>query len=93
MLVVVISRTAAMTMHERAVVLAAALSRGVGRRTAKEQTVLVMQEAEDDLHAAVLKALGPGTMRELPRSPRRSPRRCTRTATSAPRSSKRSSKR
>ena len=44
--------------HERAIVLVAALARGIGRRTDKERTDFLMQDAEDDLYAEALKQLG-----------------------------------
>ena len=52
-----VSRTKAI-VRERAIVLAAALARGVGRRTDNEQTDFLMQDAEDDLYAEALKQLG-----------------------------------
>jgi hypothetical protein len=52
-----VSRTAAI-MPERATVLAAALVRGIGWRTDSERVDLLMQDAEDDLHAEALKQLG-----------------------------------
>jgi len=52
-----VSRTEAI-MRERAIVLVAALAHGIGWRTDKERTDLLMQDAEDDLRTEGLKQLG-----------------------------------
>jgi dipeptidyl aminopeptidase/acylaminoacyl peptidase len=52
-----VSRTESI-VHERAVLLVVALARRVGRRTDNERTDLLMQDADDDLHAEALKQLG-----------------------------------
>jgi WD40 repeat protein len=44
--------------YERAIVLTAALSHGVGRRTDVERIDLLMQDAEDDLYVEALKQFG-----------------------------------
>jgi hypothetical protein len=52
-----VSRTEVI-VYDRAIVLAAALSRGVGQRTNMERIDLLMRDAEDDLFAEALKQLG-----------------------------------
>jgi WD40 repeat protein len=52
-----VSRTEAV-VRERTIVLAAALARGVGRRTDCERADLLMQDAEDDLYREALKQIG-----------------------------------
>ena len=88
-------------VRERAIVLTAALARGIGWRTDAERTDLLMQDAPEDLHAEAKRQL---SIRRTIR-PRRSPgassswsrpssicaHRCTRAATSRTPSSPRSS--
>jgi hypothetical protein len=51
-----VSRTGAI-VHERTIVLAGALTHGIGRRTDKERTDFLMQDVEDDLYGGLLRQI------------------------------------